>query len=140
MSIKLGMDAKLYYGDSGSTASTEIDNVRDLTFNLSTQETDVTTRGNGGWVATQATLKEGSLDFSMIWDTSDAAFTAIQTAFFANDSIAFLVLDEEDGQGLDADFTITNFTRNENLTDAITVDVTAKPAYSTRAPEWVSGS
>jgi hypothetical protein len=140
MAIKLGMDAKLYYGTAGTTAASIINNVKDVTLNLSTQETDVTTRGNGGWVATQATLKEGSLDFSMIWDTDDAAFTAIQTAFFANNSIAFLVLDEESGQGLDADFSITNFTRNEALTDAITVDVTAKPAYSTRAPEWVSGS
>lgn len=140
MAIKLGMDAKLYYGTAGTTASSLIDNVKDLTLNLSTQETDVTTRGNGGWVATKATLKEGSVDFSMVWDTSDAAFTAIQTAFFANTALAFLVLDEEDGQGLDADFSVTNFTRNENLTDAITVDVTIKPTYSTRAPEWVSGS
>lgn len=41
------------------------------------------------------------------------------------------------GEGLDADFSITNFTRNEPLEEAITASVTAKPTYSTRAPAWV---
>lgn len=40
------------------------------------------------------------------------------------------------GEGLDADFSITNFSRKEALEEAITVSVTAKPTYSTRAPAW----
>jgi len=33
MSIKLGMDAKAYYGEAGTTATTELTNIKDLTLN-----------------------------------------------------------------------------------------------------------
>ena len=135
--IKLGMDAKLYYGVAGATATTELSNVKDLTLNLETGEADVTTRANQGWRATVATLKNGSIEFVMIWDTADAGFTAIQNAYFNNTPIALAILDGEGGSGLDADFSVVNFSRNEPLEDAITVNVTLKPTYSTRAPAWV---
>ncbi len=139
MAIKLGMEAKLYYGAAGSTPTTELTNVKDVTLNLETGEADVTTRGNQGWRATVATLKNGSVEFEMIWDTGDAGFTAIREAYFNNTAIALAILDGESGEGLDADFSITNFSRNEPLEEAITVSVTAKPTYSTRAPAWVTG-
>ena len=139
MAIKLGMEAKLYYGPAGSTATTELTNVKDVTLNLETGEADVTTRGNQGWRATVATLKNGSVEFEMIWETGDAGFTAIRQAYFNNTAIALAILDGESGEGLDADFSITNFTRNEPLEEAITVSVTAKPTYSTRAPAWATG-
>jgi hypothetical protein len=68
MAIKLGMDAKAYYGEAGATATTELTNIKDLTLNLETGQADVTTRGNQGWRATIATLKDGSVEFEMIWD------------------------------------------------------------------------
>lgn len=70
--IKLGMEAKLYR-NSGTYASptwTEIQNVKDLTLNLEAGEADVTTRGNAGWRATIASLKDGSIEFDMVWDTN----------------------------------------------------------------------
>jgi len=136
MAVKLGMDAKLYYGAAGSTASTELVNVKDVTLNLETNEADVTTRGNQGWEATVATLKKGTVEWEMIWDTGDAGFAAIKNAYFNNAPIALAILDGDDGEGLDADFSITNFSRNEPLQEAITVSVTAKPTYATRAPAW----
>jgi len=136
MAIKLGMEAKLYYGPAGSTANTELNNVKDVTLNLETGEADVTTRGNQGWRATVATLKSGTVEFEMIWDTGNAGFTAIKNAYFNNTPIALAILDGPNGEGLDADFSITNFSRNEPLEEAITVSVTAKPTYSTRAPAW----
>ena len=140
MAIRLGLDAKLYYGVAGSTASTVIDNVKDLTLGLTTDEADVTTRGASGWKLTVSTLKSGDVGFSMVWDTDDAAFNAIKDAFFDNTAIAMLVLDGTSGSGLDADFSVTSFTRNENLAEALTVDISVKPTYSTRAPAWVEGS
>jgi hypothetical protein len=137
MAIKLGMDAKAYYGEAGTTATTELTNIKDLTLNLETGEADVTTRGNQGWRATIATLKDGSVEFEMIWDSGDAGFTAIKTAYFTNTPISLAILDGENGEGLDADFSITNFSRNEPLEEALSVSVTAKPTYSTRAPAWV---
>jgi hypothetical protein len=137
MSIKLGMEAKLYYGAAGATAATELTNVKDVTLNLESGEADVTTRGNSGWRATVGTLKTGSVEFEMIWDSDDAGFAAIKDAYFNNEPIALAILDGAGGEGLDADFSITNFSRKEALEEAITVSVTAKPTYSTRAPAWV---
>ena len=140
MGIRLGMDAKLFHGPAGTTASTELANTRDVTLNLETGEADVTTRGNQGWRATAATLKEGTVEFEMVWDTDDTGFNAIKDAFFNNTAIALAVLDRDNGSGLDADFMITNFSRSEPLEEAITVSVTARPTYSARAPQWVEGN
>ena len=101
----------------------------------------VTTRGNGGWKATVATLKDASVEFEMIWDTGDAGFTAIKNSYFNNTAISLLILDAAtSGQGLDADFMVTKFTREEPLDEAIVVKITAKPTLSTRSPSWHAGS
>ena len=142
MAIKLGMDAKLYYktgGQSGGGSWNELANAKDVTLNLETGEADVTTRANSGWRATVGTLKEGSVEFEMVWDTADAGFTAIKNAFFNNEMIGLRVLDADGGQGLQADFSITNFSRSEPLEEAITVSVTAKVTYSDTPPSWTGG-
>jgi hypothetical protein len=140
MAIRLGLEAKLYHGAAGATATTELTNVKDVTLNLETGEADVTTRAAQGWRATIATLKEGSVEFEMIWDTDDAGFIALKNAYFGNTPIALAVLDGENGSGLDADFSITNFTRSEPLEEALMVSVTAKPTYSTRPPAWIDAA
>lgn len=140
MGHKLGMKAKMYHGVAGAQADTELTNVRDVTLNLEKGEADVTTRGNEGWRATVGTLKSGSVEFEMVWDPGDAGFTAIKDAYFDDTAIALLILDgdvsEAGSEGLDADFSVTNFTRNEPLEEGITVSVTVKPTYSNRAPSW----
>ena len=140
MAIKLGMEAALKYkvgGQGGAGAWTALGNTRDVTLNLEAGEADVTTRANSGWRATVATLKEASVEFEMVWDTGDVGFTAIKNAFFNNDPIGLQILDAAAGQGLQADFSITNFSRSEALEEAITVSVTAKVTYSATAPSWI---
>ena len=78
MAIVLGLNAKLLRGAAGSTGSTEVKNVKDLTLNLESGEADVTTRATGGWRASAATLKEASLEFGILYDTEDADFQAFQ--------------------------------------------------------------
>jgi len=152
MAEVLGLDAKLYYLTTGTREAwpvsgppdnlTEIDNVKDLTLSLESEEADTTTRAASGWKTTATTLLDASLEFEMQWDTSDAAFTALQTAFFAKTSIALAVLDaskdEAGSQGLWADWKVSNFSRAEPLTDTLKVSVTLKPARSDVAPEWVT--
>ncbi len=143
MSVKLGLDARLYRntGAYSSVTWNEVKNVKDLTLSLEAGEADVTTRGNGGWHATIATLKDGSLEFEMVWDTADDDFTAIRTAFLTNGTVEFAVLDgpvaTSGSQGLRAAMAITNFSRSEPLEEAIKVSVTAKPTYSDHPPEWM---
>ena len=86
MSVKLGLDAKLYYcvaGIGGTPTWTELSNVKNVTLNLQKGEADVTTRANNGWKATAGTLKEGSIEFEMVWDTSDTGFTRQKAVRFA---------------------------------------------------------
>jgi TP901-1 family phage major tail protein len=133
---KLGLEGKLYYGDAGAMASNELKNAKDVTLNLEASEADVTTRANNGWRATVAALKDASIEWEMVWNSDDAGFAAIKNAYLNGTAIALAILDGADGEGLDADFAITSFSRSENLEDAMTVSVTAKPTYSTRAPAW----
>jgi predicted secreted protein len=135
MAIVLGLDAKLLRGTAGATAATEVTNVKDLSLNLESGEADVTTRATVGWKASVATLKEASLEFGMLYDTEDADFTAFQEAYFSNTPLALFVTDGAGG-GLDADWSITGFSMEQNLEEAVTVSVTAKPTASTRAPAW----
>ncbi len=66
---------------------------------------------------------------------------AAKDAFFGNAAIGLAVMDQDiaitGSQGLQADCSITSFSRNEALEEAITVSVTAKPTYSATAPAWV---
>lgn len=94
-----------------------------------------TTRATQGWKASVATLKEASLEFGILYDTEDADFTAFQEAYFSNTPIALFITDGND-HGLDADFSITGFSVEQPLEEALTVSVTAKPTASTRAPVW----
>jgi hypothetical protein len=79
----------------------------------------VTTRGNAGWRATVATLKDGSIEFEMVWDTADDDFGAIRDTFLNRASMEFAVMDGDitvtGSQGLRATCMVTNFSRNEAL-------------------------
>ena len=131
MAYKLGLDAQLFHGTAGQTASSEMKNCKDVTLNLETGEADITTRAAEGWRITAATLKEASLEFEMVWDTSDAGFKAIKDAYFNNTAIALFASD--------GDFVVTSFSRSEPLEEALTVSVTCKPTLVTRAPTWKDG-
>ena len=135
MAIVLGLNAKLLRGAAGSQANIEVKNVKDLTLNLESGEADVTTRATGGWRATAGTLKEASLEFGILYDTEDADFQAFQAAYFSNTPLALFITDGA-GSGLDADWSITAFTVEQPLEEAVSVSITAKPTASTRAPAW----
>ena len=139
MAVVLGLDAKLLRGPAGSAGSTEVKNVKDLTLNLESGEADVTTRATKGWRATVATLKDASLEFGILYDTEDPDFKAFSEAYFGNTPMALFVTDGA-GNGLDADFSITGFSVEQPLEEALTVSVTAKPTASTRAPVWKGGA
>ena len=139
MSLVLGLDAKLFRGAAGTQGATEVTNVKDLTLTLESGEANVTTRATSGWKASVATLKDASLEFGILYDTEDADFLAFQTAYFSNEPMALFISDGA-GSGLDADFSITSFTVEQPLEEAIAVTIKAKPTSSTRAPQWVASS
>ena len=143
MAIVLSENAKLYRntGSYGTPVWDLVPNVKDLTLNLTKSAVDVTTRGSGGYVESVDGLIDANVSFGMVWDASDADFTAIQTAFFAKTAIEFLVLDglqaTTGSQGLRATCMIESFTRNETLGEALMVDCAIRPTKnSNAAPAW----
>ena len=143
----LGANAKLYFNASGTEVSpptpanwTEMTNVKDLTLNLAKDEVEVNTRANNEWKARVGTLKDGSVQFDMVWNTGDAGFTAIQQAYLNNTTIGIACLDGEmdvaGSQGLIAAMGVFDFTRAEPVADVLTVSVTIKPTYDAIAPYW----
>lgn len=136
----LGKDAKIYQGTAGGALGTltEMANVRDVTLNLEAGEADITTRANSGWRATAPTLRECTCEFEMVWKPGDAGFDAIKGAFLAGTTLELAILDQArettGAQGPKGSFSITSFSRNEALEEAITVSVTAKLAVF---DEWV---
>src|SRR5512137_1633351 len=115
----LGMNAKLYYGAAGATATTEMGNVKDVTLTLEAGEADVTTRANSGWRATAPTLRECTTEFEMVWKPGDTGFEALKTAFLNATTVGMAVLTDDKAtigaEGPRGNWSITNFTRKEPL-------------------------
>ena len=142
----LGKDCKLYYSSTlldGTTNTpatvswSEIDVVRDVTLGLESGEADVTSRKSGGWRNVLQTLREGTIEFEMLWETGDAAFSAIQNAYMNGTEIAVAVMDGNvatSGQeGLASNMIVSGFSRNEPLEEGVTVSVSLRPSSQT---EW----
>jgi len=137
---QFGFDAVLNYmigGVGGGGTWTELKNMQDNKLDLTSDEADVTVRGSGGWKATAAAIKDASVSFDMIWDPTNAGFTAIKDAYFNNTVIGLQILDKAAGEGLEADFVITNFSRNEPVNDVLKVSVTAKVSFVNTPPVWI---
>ena len=133
--FQLGMDAKIYYGPYAETpldlsALTEMSNVRDVTLNLGSAQADHTTRANQGWRAQARTLRECTVEWEMVWRPGDAGFEAVRDAYLATNGLLHLAIldrarEEDAAEGIDADFSITQFNRTEPIEDVIKVAVTA---------------
>lgn len=143
MGAKLGMRCKLYR-NTGTWASptwVEVGNVKDVTLNLEKGEADVTTRNNAGWRAKVGTLKEGSVEFEMVWDPTDGGFAAIQAGWFNDTDVELAIMDGDiatpGSEGLHGMFSVINFNRKEPLEEAATAAVSLSLTYSSQyQPEW----
>ena len=143
--INLGLNAQLYIsagGSGGYTAGTLVNNCQDLTLKLEKNTADVTTRGNNGWRAKVAVLRDATVSWKMIWDETDPSMLIVLNSFLANSSptnqIEAAILDK-DGKGLEGTFVVTTFTRNEPLEEALTVDVEITPTYdAVHPPTWIT--
>jgi hypothetical protein len=161
MAVKLGKDAKAYRlttgtratwnatvdtngyhtGPAPASAFSEMPKIRNVKYDISAGEADVTTRGNNGWKATAATLKDLSVDFDMVYDPADADVIAVMGAVNTGVSVpmAFLdgLKDVVGNLGIWADFQIFKTSKDEDLQNAQMLSFTAKPALTAVAPEFV---
>lgn len=112
----LGMECVLSIGGA------EVKNVQDVTVTLSAGEADITTRGNKGWRQTVPTLRECTIEFTMLYLPSDGTFAALHAAFESGDTVDVSV------EGISGKFGVTNFSYEQPLEDAVKVNVTLKLA------------
>jgi len=131
----MGIDAIIYYGTAGTTAAGELENVRDVTVSCTRAEADASSRSSS-WKLTMGGLLDVSVSFDLILEIDNTGFDALNAAYMSNTAIALLILDKASGEGPDADFVITEFSRNEPMGETISYNVTAKPAATARAPSW----
>ncbi len=112
----LGMDCVLKIGGAAVT------NVQDVTVNMSAGEADITTRGNSGWRQTVPTLRECSIEFTMLYLPGESTFDTLLSAFNSGDTV------QASCEGISGDWGVTNFSYEEPLEDAVKVNVTLKLA------------
>jgi hypothetical protein len=136
MQFTIGLDAKLYQGPAGSSATLECTQVQDVTLNLEMAEAKANSRATK-FALSDVALLTASIDFSIIWDETDSNFLAMWTAFTGRTALAFKCLSKTSGKGLDADFKLHKFVRKESLEEGEVAEVSIKPCPSTRLPAFV---
>jgi len=145
MAYTLGLNAKIYV-NTGTTQTptwTELDLAMDVTINMEKATTDISTRASNGWRENAGTLKDMTIDTSLRYDVTNAGFQKVKDVFLASgDSVEVVALDgdiQNAGQeGIKFTADVSNFTRNEPLEEALTVDVTFIPVPGAAAPDWVT--
>jgi hypothetical protein len=139
--VKMGWEGRIYYGAAGSTAATQLTNVRDIKLDLDIKEGDTTVRGDSS-VAPIETSAVASrvcgVEFDMIRDTTDASLAAMMQAAADGTGIALRLKDHATGLGPDADFNV-KLSDEQPLAGEQKISFTATPSRSCgRAPlNWV---
>ena len=142
--FRLGLDC-VAYRNTGSYATPtwdELTNVKEVTVNLDKAEADVTTRGNSGWRAVAATLKDGSVDVTIQHNPdSHADVTALLNAWLNNTQLECAFMDgpvaTSGSEGLRGTFEVMSASRSEPLEDGVVWTFSLKPSLATNAPEWL---
>jgi hypothetical protein len=130
--VRLGLDASL------TIDGTEIKNCKDLTVSLEKAEADATTRDNNGWRATVGTLKDASIEFTVLNKDGDTAFATLQGLFMSGDPCEVGISDA--GGTLALTCEVMQFNVNQNLEEVISADVTLKPTQSSAGAGMNVGS
>jgi hypothetical protein len=132
---RIGLHGEFLYGAAGSPATTVANNVRNVNLNLSKRTAEALRRGKQ-WVAKKTIATEASVEFEIFDIEGDTFLAQIKTAFMNDAKVALYPKDDASGEGLDADYYITGFSRNESNEDFIIYSVTAEPTDEQRDPTW----
>ncbi len=139
MPVRVSLDAKLYYGPAGTTASTLLNTVGDVTLSLKKSETKISSRASR-WALVKGALKEAEISFEVVDDSADSAMQHDPDRLHERHADGLLRQGRRStASGLDADFEIMGADRDEKLEDAIKYKFTIKPTYVSRYPTWSGG-
>lgn len=133
--IKLGRNCSINRntGTYGSPVWSAVNYVKDATLTETKTEADASVR-NSGYALTVGTMLEASVDFEIVEDTSDAAWTALNSSYRNSTGIDMAILNgpaTSGNKGVRAYFEVVKFDRSEGLTDIVKRAVTIKPTWPT---------
>lgn len=108
--VKMGFEGLLYYGTAGSTASTLLENVKDITVSRDVERGNTTVRGTSAAPPIETedvTTRKLQIEFVMIIDITDTSLEALRQAAANGTGVALRGKDYSSGKGPDADFTLS---------------------------------
>ena len=124
MSIKLGLSCSLYVGTAGSTPTSLLYGVSDLTLNIDHTMVDASARGS--WHKTYLSgLSDIGLEFKVQADNDNSALTPLRSAGYSGGSVAVKV-DLGDGNYFQADMVVEKFTSNQANEEVVSYSVSLK--------------
>jgi predicted secreted protein len=120
-----GFNGQLFIGTEGNgqSASQEICEAQDVTINLTGETFETSSRCTAPWKSFVSGWREWSVDFALVYENDKAALDVLETAFIAGTTISVRLIDK-DGDGYYGDCMVTNWTREEPLSDVMTRSVT----------------
>jgi hypothetical protein len=132
----MGFEGKIYWDSTpGSTATTELQIVRDASYGLEPVEGDVSDRSSLLNLVDVAGLNF-NIEFEINNKDSDAFISAARAAALAGNGLPLRTMDKASGYGVDGDF-IIGLNESQPLRDAQRIRVTAKPTDKHgRLPTW----
>jgi hypothetical protein len=138
MATLLGLGAKAFINDGsyGTPAWEEIDSIVNLSLEIEVNEVDASRRGSGGWRQNETTLRDATLNLTMIKDKEDTGFTDLEDEFHANTAFELAVLDGANASGTDwltARWKIQQWNETQDLEGVITIEAVLRPAPATTA-------
>jgi hypothetical protein len=148
MATILGLNCKLFKRTAassyGTPVFTAVDAVRDASYEVEVTEVDASRRGSGGWRQNETTLKNATLNATIMKDADDAMFVEIQTAFEANASMELVAYDGADASGshgIDAMWKVTQWNETQDLEGVVQIEATFRPAPDADlSPTFISGT
>ena len=136
MSKRHSIDAVMHYNATLLTdsdyglASWNVGRCKNVTLNMETSEADVTERGSE-WEEIIEGVKRGSIELELVHDTSNPFYTALKAAWKNRSGIALAAMDkavtDPPAEGLAGNFSVLNFSRNEQFEEAMMATFTIKP-------------
>ena len=134
----LGLECRLYIGAAGTgTPSNEVTVARTVELSLTSSMADVTVRASD-WRLQRRALKEASISVELLYSPADANFQTLFDSYNNSTPIGLFVSDGH-GSGLLCDASVTEFSQPQPLEDAVLVNCTLVPTFTTRYPAWVTG-
>ena len=135
----LGLEAKLFIGTAGAgTPTKEVTLARTVELSLTSSMADVTVRGSD-WRLQRRALKEASVNVELLYSPGDENYKTLFDSYNNGTPIGLFVSDGF-GSGLLCDASVTEFSQPQPLEDAVTVNCTLVPTFTTRYPTWIDGT